>query len=760
MEFPMRGTRWLLLVAIVAILSGLGFTYRARKRILRAQSPPTPQALADDLNATAQNWSYTETNSNHTTFHITAEDFREVKDSSRVELKKVELKLFDKTGKTYDLVKSAAATYFKAEHRFYSEGDVEITLAIPKDGPPKHTLISIKSSGVSFDTSSGQADTDRASSFAFENGTGSATGAFYDPGTRVLNLKNDVKLDWKPVGPHAKPMKIEAGTLYYREAESEIWLKPWGRLTRDTTVVEGQDATIKLQDAGEGHKTLHTIEATKAHGSDSYPKRKIQYAAEHLLVNFNDDGQAEKIVGDGGAQLVATSESAETSIAARHVDLNFDGQTDENVLTSVAGEGGAVVTSKPLPVPGRPLGEAHVLRSEKLDMKMRPGGREIETVVAQAPGTLEFLPNLPTQRHRTLTGKDMLIAYGPQNRVESFRAVDVRTQTDPTAEEKKRNRVTSVTTSKVMDARFDPKTGQMSSIDQTGDFTYEEGDRKARAAKGSLDGAHNLIVLDTGARMADATGGTTADRIRMDQRTGDFTAEGNVSSTRMPDKDKKKNSEMLSGDEPLHAQARKMDSANHNKKLHYEGNVLMWQGANRIQADVIDLDRDKHTLVADGNVVTNLWEEPKDPQKKKTAVPVLTEVRAPHLVYTEADHQAVYTGGASLKRPNLQVQSRQIRAFLSADSGADSRLEKAFADGDVHLVQTSKGVTYNGSSEHAEYYTDEQKVILLGGTPKMVDSRGQTTVGPGGLTYYADDGRLIGNGSESQPANSLLKRKK
>ena len=206
----------------------------------------------------------------------------------------------------------------------------------------------------------------------------------------------------------------------------------------------------------------------------------------------------------------------------------------------------------------------------------------------------------------------MLIAYGPQNRIESFRTTDVRTETDPTADEKKRNRVKSVTASKLMEARFDPKTGRMSSIDQTGDFTYEEGDRKARAAKGTLDADHNVIVLDTGARMADATGMTAADRIRMDQRTGDFTAEGNVNSSRMPEKDKKKNSEMLAGDEPLHAQARKMESTNRNRKLHYEGNVLMWQGANRIQGDVVDLDREKRILVADGNVVTNLWEEPKD----------------------------------------------------------------------------------------------------------------------------------------------------
>jgi lipopolysaccharide export system protein LptA len=754
----MRGTRWLLLVAIVAILSGLGLTYRAQKQALRASSPPRPEALAANLNSKAQNFYYSRTNSDHTTLEVSADDLKEAKDSSRVDLKVVTLKLYSKNGETYDLVKSAEATLFKEEHRFYSEGEVEITLAVPKVGAPKHTPITIKSSGVTFDTISGQANTDRPSSFAFENGTGSATGAFYDPATRVLNLKQDVHLDWKPVGPRAKPMKIEAGSLYYREVESEIWLKPWGRLTRGDTVLEGQDATIKLQEAGEGKKSLRSIEAGKAHGSDMYPKRKVQYAADHLLVNFNEDGQTEKVTGSSGAQLVATSETAETSIAANHVDLDFDTQGEESVLTTVNGEGNAVVTSKPLPVAGRPLSETHVLRSEKLDMKMRPGGREIERVVTQAPGTLEFLPNIPTQHHRTLTGNDMLIAYGPQNRIEQFRATDVRTRTDPTAEEKKHNRVTSVTTSKLMEARFDPKSNRMSAIDQTGDFTYEEGDRKARAAKGSLDADHNLIVLDTGARMADATGMTAADVIRMDQRTGDFTAEGNVNSSRLPEKDKKKNSEMLSGDEPLHAQARKMDSSNRNRKLHYEGNVLMWQGANRIQGDVVDLDREKRILVADGNVVTNLWEEPKDAQKK-TGPPVLTEVRAPHLVYTEAQRLAVYTGGVALKRPTLQVNSRELRAFLS-DTAADSRLEKAFADGDVHIVQTSKAVTYNGSADHSEFYMDEQKVILLGGMPKMADNRGNFTVDPGGLTYWINDDRLIGNGSENQPASSRLKRGK
>lgn len=757
----MRGTRWLLLVAIAAIVAGIGITYRAQKRAIRAQAPPKPASLPDDLNSTAQDWYYQDSNADKTMVEVWAKDALEGRESGRVDLKGVTLKLHDKRGGTYDLVTSAAASYYKTEHRFYSEGEVQITLKVPETGEPKHQLITIKSSGVNFDTNNGQADTDKPADFTFEHGTGHATGAFYDPDTHQLHLKQDVVLDWAPVGPHAKPMKIEAGSLYYREADSEIWLKPWGRMTRENTVIEGQDATVKLQDDAEGHKQIRSVEATHAHGSDTYPKRNLKYEADGLRVDFNEDGKVEHVAGDGNAKLVDTGEASETTVTARHVEMRFTPGENESVLSAVTATGNSVVAQKPLPAPGRLPAESHVLRSEIIDLHMRPDGREIETVMTRAPGTLEFLPNQPTQHHRILNGNDMVIAYAGQNRVESFRANDVKTQTDPSADEiqHKRNRAVSHTTSKQIAARFDPKTGKMAAIDQTGDFTYDEGDRKARAAKGSLDSEQNLLVLDTNARMSDSTGSTAADRIRMDQRTGDFTAEGHVNSSRLPDKDQKKNSGMLSGDEPMHAQARKMVSTNRNRKLHYEGNVVMWQGANRVEADTVDLDREKKVLVADGNVVTNLWEEPKDEQKKKTATPVLTEVRAPHLVYTDADRLALYTGGAQLARPNLQVKSREIHAWL-ADTGADSRLEKAFADGDVHIHQTTQGLTYDGTAEHSEYYTADQKIVLLRGMPKMVRSDGTVMNSPGGLTYYANDDRLLSIGSDGKPASSLLVRKK
>jgi lipopolysaccharide export system protein LptA len=762
----MRGTRWLVLVAIAAILGGVGLTYRAQKKVLREQAPSQPAALPTDLNSSARHWHFTDTDlkTNSVIAEIDAEDFRQVKDSDRVDLKNVTISIPNKDDATNDVVKSAAAAFFSSDHHLYSEGEVEITLRVPKDGPPTRTLVSIKSSGVNFDSETYRAETDRPSTFTFQNGDGHSTGATYDPNTHELHMNNDVEVDWNPPGPNAKPIRIETQRLSYHEAASQIWLNPWGRLTRENTVVEGNDVTVYLQSDDAGHKIIRKIETTHAHGTDDYPNRKLAYSADYLLVDYDDDGLVRKITGSTAARLVSTSEASETTVTADRVEMDFESENKQSVLSHVTCLGHGQVTSKPLPVPGRQLSETDVLRSENIEMKMRPGGREIETVVTRTPGVLEFLPNLPTQRHRTLNGNDLVIAYGPQNRIQSFRAGAVTTRTDPTAEERQRNRTFSITTSRDLLAHFDPQSSHLSSMEQTGDFAYDEGGRHARAAKATLDSDQNVIVLETSARVWDETGSTSASHIRMDQRTGDFTAEGQVSSSRLPDQDQKKNSEMLSGDQPIEAQARKMDSSNHNRAIHYEGDVTMRQGANRIQAGVIDVNREKRTLVAEGNVVSYLWDQPKDsagtsPGPRPPAPgPVLTVVHAPHLVYTEENRLAVYTGGVLLNRPGLQVKARELRAFL-AESGADSRLEKAFADGAVEIVQTAPDRTRTGTGEHAEYYTDVQKVVLRGGTPKLVDSVKGSIQGDE-LTYFANDGRLLGSGSSQQPVSSRIRRKK
>src|SRR5882672_6214754 len=102
-----------------------------------------------------------------------------------------------------------------------------------------------------------------------------------------------------------------------------------------------------------------------------------------------------------------------------------------------------------------------------IEIQMRPGGREIQMVQTHTPGKLEFIPNQPSQRRRQVDAVRMGMTYGPANQIQSFRAITVQTETDPTAEEQaKKHAQVSKTRSQNLFAEFEPKTGQMKSLEQ------------------------------------------------------------------------------------------------------------------------------------------------------------------------------------------------------------------------------------------------------------------------------------------------------
>jgi lipopolysaccharide export system protein LptA len=170
-------------------------------------------------------------------------------------------------------------------------------------------------------------------------------------------------------------------------------------------------------------------------------------------------------------------------------------------------------------------------------------------------------------------------------------------------------------------------------------------------------------------------------------------------------------------------------------------------------------------LKARGHVVSQLLDKtadsPKTGEGKKTATNpaarVFTVVKAPELEYNDEQRIALYTGGVELERPNMRVRARDIRAFLRTGNDGSS-LDHTFADGKVEIVQTAPTRVRNGASEHAEYYVDEDKVILEGGQPQFTDSLRGTTRGEK-LTWFSKDDRLLVNGVEDKPAKSVLKRK-
>lgn len=791
----MRRSRWLILAVIIGIVAFIGVTY-AKRKAARPPDVPPPPPLETGLDGRANDWVYTQSDGDRPRVTVRAKSFKQIKAPSVMELDGVELQIFHGDGGSYDLVKSAKAQFDISGKTLYSDGEVEIRMGLKEGATPVGHVITIHSSGVHFASDTGKASTERAATFEFDRGGGSAIGAEYDPGTRELHLLKQVSLDWRSSAKGTLPMHVEAGEAYYKESESKVNLLHWSKFTRGTLHMEAGGADVTLEN-GEIRSTV----AQSVRGVQEDPGRRVEFAAESMLMDFAHGMSIKSIRGDRNGRLVSTAKAARTTVTGNTLLLDFAAAEKESVLSSALATGNSVAEVRPVPPNGPQAPDTRTLRSEVIRLKMRPGGEEIDAVETDGPGTVDFIPNRPAQPKRFLKGDKIWIAYAPGNRIQSFRSVNASTRTD-----KPGQAAPLLTQSKNLVALFDPAGGELATLDQSGSFQYQEGERRAAAGEAFLDSAKDSMLLKGAARAWDASGSVAADAIDMNQKTGDFTAEGHVSSTRTPDR-KGASSALLSNAETLQARAQRMNSTDRNRKVRYEGSAVVWQGANRVEADRIDIDRAREVFEAHGKVVSQFVDKAAGPPeaakassaatakasgetaakaagntttksagesaaksvgaaatnaagataRKAPAAPVFTVVRAADLIYDERSRIANYLGGASLTRPGLAVAAREIRAYL-APPEAESSLEKAFAEGAVKIVSTTAKRTRTGTSGHAEYYAAEQKVLLQDSDPLLVDSVTGQTRGQQ-LTWWANNDRLLVNGVENRPADSLLLKK-
>lgn len=769
----MRSLRWLLLVAMVLIAAAVLGIYNAQRIVQRAHQRKVPPAIPLDTKTGAIDWEWGQSSNGLIAAKITAKSYKLSTDNEHAEITGIELRIYAKDGKHYDRVRSGFATLTMSNHRLYAPGDVQITLDVPVAGDPPHQLTSITTSAINFDSESGQAVTDKHVAFTFEEGDGTATGAAYDPNAHSLNLNSGVIVNLRAKDGNGMPMKVEAGQLSWNESTGVMLLGPWSRLTRDQTIVNAGQSTVQLM----GHD-IKTIDAMQGHGTDKRPGRNVEYSADAIHVKYNEAKAIDQIVGTGHARLIERGDTSDTTISGNRVDLHFMTHDGQNVLSTALVNGNGYLESKPVADPKGDTADTKIIKADALDLRMRPGGKELERVNTQAPGTLEFLPNQPAHHHRVLKADRMIIDYGVKNEIKSFHASLASTETWPSEAERRRKKAdaaTSVTSSKTIDADFDTK-GQLTYMKQTDDFRYSEGERKAQSALATFQNDANVMTLVRDARLSDGQGTTAGDTIRIDQATGDFDATGHVFTTRLPEKDDKAESGMLDKGEPTLGSADRVISANRNHLVKYSGNAAVWQTSNRVQADRIDIDRDKKSIVAEGKVVTQFEDKPKADASVETSgsgplaaipaakqpgkQPTFTVVKAPHMLYTDTERLAVYSGGVDFWRPAMTVKSSTLKAYLNdQDSDADSRVNRAFGDGKCEVVQYAPDRRRIGNSEHAEYYTEEGKVVMSGGEPKLNDSKtGNDTRGEK-LTWFTDDDRLIVEGAPKLPTKSRLRKK-
>ncbi|WP_031497447.1 LptA/OstA family protein [Bryobacter aggregatus] len=755
---------YLLVAVILGIAGYVWYTYQRQMAVQKRNTAAPPQPLPSTLNSKAQEFVYATSEGNRTVAELRAKDYREVKDPAHMELDQMELRLFHEDGKTFDLVKAEKGNYYPNEGRLASDSDVEVQMAVPLPGEESNgKVLGIKAKGASLEIKTGKMFSQGAVEFRFHQeggeGTGHAMGAEYDPQTHELHLIRASYLRWQPKDPKVEAIEVESDEVRYKELESKVYLMPWSKMRKAKFSMEAAASEVSLQKG-----VIRHVAAADARGKDLTPKRQVDYAAKTLNVDFSAEGHVEKVIAEDEAKLVTTGESGKTNTTAKRIDLFFLVTQKESLLERALANGKAVVESTPAVKAGAPAGETKVLRSESIEMKMRPGGEEIQRVEVLAPGTLDFLPNRPGQRKRHMEGERMSIVYAANNQLELFKSTNVTTRTEPEITPAKKNGAPTLTWSKELEARFDPKSGEMVRLEQSGDFRYQEGERRAKSDRAVQETAQDRITMTGNARTWDSTGSTDAKEIILNQKTGEFIAIGNVRSIREGEKDAKTGK---SG-EVTQATAERMEMRDKNTKIHYEGNAVMWQGENRLRAPRIDIDRKLSQLRADGGIVHQMVDEKSAAAKKNGGV-ILTHVKASEMFYADLEKMVEYRGNVLMDRPGLEVKSHRLRAYLDNDDSEkfneqpSGGVEKTFAYGDVKIVETGTTRVRKGHGETGEYYTADGKLVLEGGKPEMFDVvkgvEQRRTTGKQ-LTWFANNDKLIVDGEEKKPAVSNLQRKR
>ncbi|MGO9243083.1 MAG: LptA/OstA family protein [Bryobacteraceae bacterium] len=772
-----------MLLAIVLMLAAVTAAFVTRRRELARHRPKVSAPLPGNTLGTAEMWEYEVTSGDEAHVRMRASSFRQIQDPSRILLKDLEMQVRNLKTDTFDLVKTAETSFDTANNLMYAEGDVEIRVRLPLDGSEPDKKMIIHSTGVHFDTKSQKVWTERHARMEFDGGEGEGDGASYDPATHVIEVNSAVKIHWQGEGGGA-PMELEAAHAVYHEQGSTIELQAPVKLQRGTLSVEGGPTLVTLVEG-----QISTVETAPASGFEQLPKRKVDFSAQRLKLWFNGESLVQRMEGNGAARVLSHDAGGETMMSGDKLEMSFVTAEGESQLSHAVASGHGRMESHPAPRPaGKGGGEGKppaqqgpkIMTSDVLELMMKPGGQEIDQARTVAPGRLEFLPASPGDRHRQLDASQMTVWYGAQNVVSRFHATKAATRTEtparPVPGGKPKPATVTLTKSRELEAHFDAK-GQMTTMDQMGDFSYAEETRRATADAAQMDQVNNVMLLRGHARAWDETGSTDADDLRIDQKSGATLAKGHVSSLRLPDQKDSKDPKnagdggLIANDKPMLGSGQEMSTWDHNRKIRYTNDAVVWQGSTRIQARDIFIDREAQRLEARDGVVTRVPDEsqvgiaPAGQNESATPAPAKEAPKpqdssSPHnfsvitaavFDYDGKIKQGLYQDKVHLVRPDLDLRSRFLRAFFEdapkQGGGTETKLEHLQADGAVQIVQRLPGHLRNGNGDHAEYYLEEQRMVLTGNQAEVSDPDRGSTKGPR-ITWLSRYDKLVVEGEK------------
>ena len=760
-----RLRHWFAGATIVAVLAVAGAYFYARHHIQNALKE-IPEKIGLEIKQSATGFTVSKSEQGRTLFTIQASKAVQFKQGGHAELHDVQITLYGSDSSRFDQIRGADFEYDQPSGNVTAKGEVQIDLRSnpqgllnPDQSPPTDLKnpIHLKTSGLVFNQNTGDAHTKERVDFDLPQGKGSAVGVNYAAKANLLTLQSQVNL----VLTGATPATITAAHATITKDPHHLVLDH-PHLQSGVRQCDADEATLFLN----SDNTLERVLArgnvlVKAEGPQ--PAEASSEQLELVMAQQHDTLRTAVFSGDVEIKLARASDQTQTSAHpdqkpqewpmrgnAGRVILDFSGK---NLLTKVHAEDHVKLLQHQnttsaqdleLTAQGMDFFMADLSRAKQeshLDRAETSGTAEITIRPAAGKGPQTVVTAAKFDAHFDGAGQFTSVHGAPDARIVSQ---------NPGEPDR-------VSTSRVLDATFQPGTG-IQSIVQQGSVAYVDGERKAWGDRARYTPADQVLVLTGSPRVTDGGMTTTANSMRLNRATGDAFADGDVKTT-YSDLKPQPSGALLSSSSPIHVTARSMSVHGSSAIALYTGDARLWQDANVVQAQSIEFDRDHRSMVADGkaaagsnptvSTVLIQTERSADGTPEKSTPIAITSAR---LTYADNDRRAHFEGDVVAKGSDVTITAKKVDAFLEArghasqsQSGA-GKLEKIVAHDEVVVTQPDRRAT----GDLLTYTAADDKFVLTGGPPSIFDAEHGKITGFS-LTFFRRDDRVLVEGNNSSP---------
>src|SRR5215469_981210 len=396
-----RYARWSALLALgLAGVTGVFYVQSLWVAHRERQNAPAPLPQTEEKRFTTLNIKKEE--GTRTIFSVEAGKSTDLRGQDISLLEDVKILVHGKTGDRPDLMHTQSCRYSKADGSIQCEGNVQFELQSAEDAAraaknpgAKPNIIHIDTTGVTFERSTGRAQTVQPVKFSFSNGNGNGLGAVYQSQEGQLRLIRDVHVHVlptapprsakKPLGPTAQVDIQGTGMELDKTKHSVVLAGPASAVSAAQEMTGGEfrmmlDAEFHAQELIALPGGLQERPQVKQHG----PKGDSALLADKLTARLSPRGWTTRILAEGKVE----GNSPSGNLHAENAEMEMWPQVNQARLLMLRGNVRADTRDAK-------TGQARTLTTNALQLSFAGGkvgeANRVEHAETLERGTLDWL---------------------------------------------------------------------------------------------------------------------------------------------------------------------------------------------------------------------------------------------------------------------------------------------------------------------------------------------------------------------------------